>query len=76
MEAHFIAGSAVPTRKFATKRAPFIVFLALLCIFAVMTGMDGTVQIALVGAGMFGGDVHARAYADLYAGGISGTSLE
>jgi predicted dehydrogenase len=34
--------------------------------------MDGTVQIALVGAGMFGGDVHARAYADLYSAGISG----
>jgi len=28
-------------------------------------------RIALVGAGMFGGDVHARAYADLQRGGIS-----
>lgn len=33
--------------------------------------MDGTIQIALVGTGMFGGDVHARAYADLQRGGIS-----
>jgi predicted dehydrogenase len=33
--------------------------------------MDGTIKIALVGAGMFGGDVHARAYADLQRGGIS-----
>lgn len=33
--------------------------------------MDGKVTIALVGAGMFGGDVHARAYADLQMSGIS-----
>ena len=33
--------------------------------------MDGTIRIALVGAGMFGGDVHARAYADLQRAGIS-----
>ena len=35
--------------------------------------MDGTVKIALIGAGMFGGDVHARAYADLQRFGIGGT---
>src|SRR5436190_1118121 len=29
------------------------------------------IKIALVGAGMFGGDVHARAYADLQRAGIS-----
>lgn len=29
------------------------------------------IQIGLVGAGMFGGDVHARAYADLQVGGLS-----
>jgi len=34
--------------------------------------MAKTIQIALVGAGMFGGDVHARAYADLQRFGISG----
>src|SRR5580700_7417324 len=34
--------------------------------------MDQTIKIALVGAGMFGGDVHARAYADLQRFGISG----
>ena len=34
--------------------------------------MEGTVKIALIGAGMFGGDVHARAYADLQRVGISG----
>lgn len=34
--------------------------------------MPQTIQIALVGAGMFGGDVHARAYADLQRFGISG----
>ncbi len=34
--------------------------------------MSQTVQIALVGAGMFGGDVHARAYADLQRFGIAG----
>ena len=33
--------------------------------------MDRTIKIALVGAGMFGGDVHARAYADLERAGIS-----
>jgi predicted dehydrogenase len=33
--------------------------------------MDATIKIALVGAGMFGGDVHARAYADLQRAGIS-----
>jgi predicted dehydrogenase len=33
--------------------------------------MAGTIKIALVGAGMFGGDVHARAYADLHRAGIS-----
>lgn len=34
--------------------------------------MEGTVKIALIGAGMFGGDVHARAFADLQRAGISG----
>src|SRR6266568_4842061 len=33
--------------------------------------MEATIKIALVGAGMFGGDVHARAYADLQWAGIS-----
>src|SRR5690349_23258751 len=33
--------------------------------------MPGTIKIALVGAGMFGGDVHARAYADFQRAGIS-----
>src|SRR2546421_4788962 len=33
--------------------------------------MERTLKIALVGAGMFGGDVHARAYADLQRSGIS-----
>ena len=33
--------------------------------------MDKTIKIALVGAGMFGGDVHARTYADLQGAGIS-----
>jgi len=32
---------------------------------------DTTIKIALVGAGMFGGDVHVRAYADLQRAGIS-----
>ncbi len=32
--------------------------------------MEGRVKIALVGAGMFGGDVHMRAYADLQRFGI------
>jgi predicted dehydrogenase len=34
--------------------------------------MEGTIKIALVGAGMFGGDVHLRAYADLQRFGIAG----
>jgi len=33
--------------------------------------MEGSIKLALVGAGMFGGDVHARAYADLQRSGIS-----
>jgi predicted dehydrogenase len=33
--------------------------------------MEQKINIALVGAGMFGGDVHARAYADLQKAGIS-----
>ncbi len=33
--------------------------------------MESTIKIALIGAGMFGGDVHARAYADLQRTGIS-----
>src|SRR5436853_2002788 len=33
--------------------------------------MEPTLKIALVGAGMFGGDVHLRAYADLQRVGIS-----
>ena len=33
--------------------------------------MDAAVNIALVGAGMFGGDVHLRTYADLQRAGIS-----
>jgi len=33
--------------------------------------MHNTIKIALVGTGMFGGDVHARAYADLQRGGLS-----
>lgn len=33
--------------------------------------MDTTIKIALVGTGMFGGDVHARAYADLQRAGLS-----
>jgi predicted dehydrogenase len=33
--------------------------------------MDKKIKIALVGAGMFGGDVHARTYADLQRAGIS-----
>src|SRR3954468_24302604 len=33
--------------------------------------MPHTIKIALIGAGMFGGDVHARAYADLVRAGIS-----
>lgn len=34
--------------------------------------MEPTLKIALVGAGMFGGDVHLRAYADLQRFGIAG----
>lgn len=34
--------------------------------------MAQTIKIALVGAGMFGGDVHLRAYADLQRFGIGG----
>lgn len=34
--------------------------------------MTGSIKIALVGAGMFGGDVHARCYADLQVHGIAG----
>jgi predicted dehydrogenase len=34
--------------------------------------MPQTLKIALVGAGMFGGDVHARTYADLQRCGIAG----
>jgi predicted dehydrogenase len=33
--------------------------------------MQRTIKIGLVGAGMFGGDVHLRAYADLHRAGIS-----
>jgi predicted dehydrogenase len=33
--------------------------------------MEKQIKIALVGAGMFGGDVHARAYADLQRAGIT-----
>src|SRR5436190_7746860 len=33
--------------------------------------MERTIKIALVGAGLFGGDVHLRAYADLQRAGIS-----
>src|SRR2546430_7213471 len=33
--------------------------------------MEKKIKIALVGAGMFGGDVHALAYADLQRAGIS-----
>ena len=34
--------------------------------------MANTIKIALVGAGMFGGDVHLRAYSDLQRFGIAG----
>src|SRR6185436_11178477 len=34
--------------------------------------MERTIKIALVGAGMFGGDVHLRAYADLQRFGMAG----
>jgi predicted dehydrogenase len=33
--------------------------------------MQGTVKIALIGAGMFGGDVHLRAYAGLQQAGLA-----
>src|SRR5215471_4789350 len=33
--------------------------------------MQLTIKLALVGAGMFGGDVHLRTYADLHRAGIS-----
>ena len=33
--------------------------------------MEGSIRIALIGAGMFGGDVHARAYGDLQRAGIA-----
>ncbi len=33
--------------------------------------MQGRVKIALIGAGMFGGDVHLRAYADLQRSGLA-----
>jgi predicted dehydrogenase len=33
--------------------------------------MEGTIKIGLVGVGMFGGDVHARTYADMQRSGIS-----
>src|SRR6476469_9943334 len=33
--------------------------------------MERRIKIALVGAGMFGGDVHARAYTELQRAGIS-----
>jgi predicted dehydrogenase len=36
------------------------------------TSNSKTIKIALVGAGMFGGDVHLRAYADLQRFGIAG----
>src|SRR5712692_4084237 len=32
---------------------------------------DRTIKIALVGAGMFGGDVHLRAFADLQRSGLA-----
>ena len=32
---------------------------------------ERTVKIALVGAGMFGGDVHLRAYADVQRSGLA-----
>ncbi|MBI3852115.1 MAG: Gfo/Idh/MocA family oxidoreductase [Verrucomicrobia bacterium] len=34
--------------------------------------MERTIKIALIGAGMFGGDVHLRTYADLQRFGIAG----
>src|SRR5262249_28055432 len=38
---------------------------------ACIAPMSETIKIALIGAGMFGGDVHLRAYADLQRAGIS-----
>lgn len=37
-----------------------------------MKTMEPTLKIALVGAGMFGGDVHLRAYADMQRFGVGG----
>ena len=34
--------------------------------------MPRTIKIALIGAGMFGGDVHLRAYADMQRSGLAG----
>jgi len=39
---------------------------------ALKTADSKTIKIALIGAGMFGGDVHLRAYADLQRFGIAG----
>jgi len=33
--------------------------------------MQGTIKLALIGAGMFGADVHLRAYADLQRSGVA-----
>jgi predicted dehydrogenase len=33
--------------------------------------MEGKIKLALIGAGMFGGDVHLRAYADLQRSGLA-----
>src|SRR5688572_23312068 len=41
-------------------------------ILSISSPMDRTIKIALAGAGMFGGDVHLRAYADLQRFGIAG----
>src|SRR5437870_604113 len=37
-----------------------------------MAGTRSSMKIALVGAGMFGGDVHLRAFADLQRSGLAG----
>jgi len=37
--------------------------------------MEPTIKIALVGAGMFGGDVHLCAYADLQRFGSDGITI-
>ena len=34
---------------------------------------EGTIKIALIGAGMFGGDVHLRTYADMQRSGLAGS---